>query len=113
MISLFCHILSQEDYINLVAQLDNISDAKNLLNFLLWLLWFDDMSFLSNHSDSSTVDMNWRGRQFMCEVFSKMQTMPSLNGMSIMSYDPDSHAFLLLLYILKDSFAKVKVRHFP
>jgi hypothetical protein len=65
------HILSREDYINPVAQLDKVSDVENMLNFLLQMLWFN-IPF-SDHDDSSTVlDMNWRGRQFMLEVFSKM-----------------------------------------
>ena len=91
-------ILSKEDYINTVAQLNQVSDAINLLDFLLAML-LDDFPF----SDST---MNWRGRRFMLEVFSKTDMIiPSLN----MPYaDPDSYALPLLLYILKHAYMEVR-----
>jgi hypothetical protein len=95
MTDLLCHILSREDYINPVAQLDQASDAKNLLDFLLTILEYD-VPFSNRRS--SIVDMNWRGRQFMLEVFAKMHNIPSLNT----PYDAGSYALPLLLYILKD-----------
>ena len=105
MIDLVCHILSGEDYIKPVAQLDKVSDAKNLLDFLLEMLQFD-VPF-SNQNSSMAVDMVQRGRQVMLEVFSKMHIVPSFKNMP---YDPDDYALPLLLYILKDS-KDIKVCH--
>ena len=99
-------ILSKEDYINAVAQLNQVSDATNLLHFLLVML-VDDFPF-SDQKDSSTI--NWRGRRFMLEVFSKTDMItPSLN----MPHDPDSYALPLLLYILKHSYMKVRQSQTP
>lgn len=105
MIDLVHHILSGEDYITSVAQLDKVSDAKKLLDFLLTMLEFG-VPF-SNQNSSMAGDMVQRGRQFMLEVFSKMHIVPSLN----VPYDLDSYALPLLLYILKHSKC-IKVHHF-
>ncbi|KAF8339466.1 kinase-like domain-containing protein [Amanita rubescens] len=47
---LWYHILSREDYINTVAQLDRASDAENLLDFLLAMLEYD--LILNQHSST-------------------------------------------------------------
>ena len=102
MVDLLDHILSTEDYINNVAQLDNVSDANNLLDFSLTVLE-NFFPFSDRHSSRAQKDP----RRFMLEVFSKMHNVPSLN----IPYNPDNYALPLLLYIFTHSDLNLKVRH--
>ncbi len=85
-------ILSRENYITLAAQLDDVSDAENLLDFIRQ--WLHSLS----NQDLATVDMNRRARRFMLAVISRMHDVPLSN----IPYDPDSYTFPLLLAILRN-----------
>src|SRR6266550_341897 len=85
-------ILSRENYITLAAQLDDVSDAENLLDFIRQ--WLHSLS----NQDLATVDMNRRARRFMLAVISRMHDVPLSN----IPYDPDSYTFPLLLTILSN-----------
>ncbi|KAF8325731.1 kinase-like domain-containing protein [Amanita rubescens] len=101
-VDLMREILSREDYINLAAQLDHSSSAKNLLDFALHTLRHG--SYLSKTGISIT-DMMQRARQFMLEVISKMHLVPRSNT----PLDPDRYTLPLLLYILKLEFPTMSV----
>ncbi len=110
MIELLRYILSREDYIDHVAQLHEVSDAKNLLDFLqtsLPIVDYDgDFPSPEEFECLEDSDINRRGRRFTLAVFSKMHIAPSLN----MPDDPDKYIIPLLLYTLKSS--ESTVRHF-
>ena len=91
-------ILSTENYMNFVVQLDDVSDAKNLLDFTWQWLYS-----LSNRG-LATVDMDRRASRFMLAIISRMYDVPLFN----IPYDPDSYAFPLLLTVLAH---KLKVRN--
>ncbi|KAF8344367.1 hypothetical protein F5887DRAFT_918167 [Amanita rubescens] len=91
-VDLMNEILSRQNYITLAAQLDDVLDAENLLDFIRrWLC------ALSNQ-DLATVDMNRRAKRFMLAVISRMHDVPLSN----IPYDPDSYTFPLLLTILRN-----------
>ena len=93
-LDLFGHILSTEDYINTMAQLDKVSDAEGLLDFFLTVLG-RRFPFSDWHSWAKVGHKNQS--RFMLEVFSKMHMVPSLN----VAHDPDNYTLPLLLYILR------------
>ena len=101
-VDLLGHILSTEDYINAVARLDNASNAKDLLDFLLMVL---EHRFTVSDRYSSRVVLFKHHRRFMLEVFSRMRMVPSLN----VPHDPNSYTLPLLLYMLRHR--DLKVRH--
>ena len=91
-------ILSTESYINLVEQLDDVSDAENLLDFTpQWL-------YALSNQDPATVDINRRASRFMLAIILRMYDVPLFN----VPYDPDGYAFPFLLATLS---RKLKVRN--
>jgi hypothetical protein len=75
-------VLSREDYVNLATRLDDASDAKNLLDFILFILrnrWFSNQG-------SSDLDVSRRARRFMFKIISKTPVVPPsliVTGVSI------------------------------
>ena len=65
-------LFSREDYVSFAAQLNDVSDAKNLLDLLLHLL--QDGRRLTNQN--GTVDIKRRGRRFIMKVITKMPIIP-------------------------------------
>jgi hypothetical protein len=94
-------ILSRENYINLAAQLDDVSDAENLLDFIR--NWLQNHP-LSNQDDLDTPDMNRRARQFMLAVISTMHDVPLPN----IPYDPDDTDYMIRLLLSILSSKKVR-----
>ncbi|KAF8339468.1 hypothetical protein F5887DRAFT_459142 [Amanita rubescens] len=93
-VNLMKEILSKNNYIYLVAQLDHVSDAENLLNLIRH--WLQNHSLL-NH-DPANVDMNRRARRLMLAVISRIHDVPPSN----IPHDPDDYLFPLLLGILSN-----------
>ncbi|KAF8347349.1 hypothetical protein F5887DRAFT_53298 [Amanita rubescens] len=77
-INLMTEILSKEGHVALIAQVDQASDAKNLLDFIPHILHYH-----SNHG-SATIEMNRRAKQLMLGVIEKMRgfNVPSPNHQS-------------------------------
>jgi hypothetical protein len=82
-------ILFREDYIILASQVNQFSDAMNLLKFIM-----DTCGCYSLPNRDSA--MQQRAGQFMSAVISKMCSEPPPN----MPYDPENSSLSLLLYIL-------------
>ncbi|KAF8338652.1 kinase-like domain-containing protein [Amanita rubescens] len=70
-INLIWKLLSREDYVSVVGDLSQASDAKNLLDFMLYLL--RDHRLLNQ---DRTVNIDQRARRFMIKVISKMPVIP-------------------------------------
>lgn len=62
-----CKLLSQDDYLDAVAHLYDVSDVHNVLDFVLCLL-------CDGHLPNS--DANWRARRLMFKVMTKTPVMP-------------------------------------
>jgi hypothetical protein len=74
-IDLMCKLFSMEDYVSLAARLTDVSDAKNILDFMLHLLHDSRLTTLDG-----IVDVKRRGRRFMLKVITKTPVLPeSLN----------------------------------
>ena len=75
-IDLMCNLLSREDYVSFAARVTDVSDAKNLLDFILHLLHDSRLTNFLN----GIVDVKQRGRRFMLKVIKRMPVLPeSLN----------------------------------
>ncbi len=89
-------ILSREGHVALVAQIDQASNAKHLLDFIPHVLHYYSKS--SNYG-SFIIDMNRRAKQFMLAVIEKIHDEPPSN----VPYDnARSNMLLLLLYVLNN-----------
>jgi hypothetical protein len=64
-------LFSREDYVSFAAQLNDVSDAKNLLDFILDLFHDGRITNLSG-----TVDIKRRGRRFMLKVITRTPVIP-------------------------------------
>ena len=95
-INLMTGLLSREGHVTLVAQIDQASDAKNLLGFIPHMLHY--YSNLSNHG-SFAIDMNRQAKQFMLGLIEKMRGEPLSN---VPYDDARSNILLLLLYVLNN-----------
>ena len=65
-------LLSREDYVSVIGDLNQASDAQNLLDFMLYLL--RDHRLLNQ--DPTGVNINQRARRFMIKVISKIPVIP-------------------------------------
>src|SRR6266550_3571274 len=94
---LVSEILSREDYITLASQVNQFSDAMNLLESLAPMLVCYSLRRL-RVLDSATIDMNGRAKRFELAVISKMGREPQFN----IPYDPHSNVLPSLFYILNN-----------
>lgn len=93
-INLMTEILSREDHVTLVAQVEQASNAKNLLDFIPHML-----HHYSGSSSHASFTMNTRAKQFMLGVIEEMHGEPP----SKVPYDNSrSNTLLLLLYVLNN-----------
>ena len=70
-INLVWKLLSREDYVSVAGDLDQASDVKNLLDFMLHLLRDHRLP-----SQDPTVNIDQRARRFMTNVISKIPVIP-------------------------------------
>ena len=83
MIDLMCNILSQEDYVDLVARIDGPSNATRLVNFILDMLLNHR---ISSQGSTTTGHIMQRARRFMLKIISKTPIIPPsliVTGISI------------------------------
>ena len=69
-------LFSSEDYINFAAQVTDVSDAKNLLDFMLHLALHDRRFELTDPDDFETVNIKRQARRFMLKVITKIPVIP-------------------------------------
>lgn len=87
-------ILSMDDYITLAEQINQVSDAKNILDFTPHVLRY---YYAVPSCGFANVDVSGRAKQFMLAIISKMNGEPPS-----MMCDPHANTLPLLLYMLNN-----------
>ena len=71
-INLICKLLSSEDYVSIAGQLNQDSDVKNLLDFMLHLLRDNLLPDLDE-----SMGLKRRARRLMLKIISRIPVIPS------------------------------------